>query len=115
MISARLGLDHDRGASAGRSAFPVIARYWSQRGGKARITSSGTSLLYWYIHSFLWGASRARPRRVLNQDLTHVQELDGSLDRLIEQLRSNRGDLRLTPKDFQAWSLARASIHCFTC
>ena len=103
MISSRLGLDHSA-VLGGSAAIPVIARYWSQRGGKALNHLERDRLLYWYIHSFLWGRYAGSTESVLNQDLTHIQELDGGLDRLIQQLRSNRGDLRLTPKDFQAWS-----------
>jgi hypothetical protein len=54
LISARLGLDHDR-VLGGRYAFPVMSRYLHMNGGKPKDHLERDKLLYWYVHSFLWG------------------------------------------------------------
>ncbi|MEM9805535.1 MAG: DUF1524 domain-containing protein, partial [Cyanobacteria bacterium P01_D01_bin.56] len=62
-------------------------------------------ILYWYIHTLLWGRYSGSVESVLRQDLAAIDGIDGSLDRLIEQLRQNRGDLHITPADFGGSSL----------
>ncbi len=104
MISGRLGLDHDR-VLGGRYAFPVMARYLVLRGGKLHSAQERDRLLYWYVHSFLWGRFAGSTETVLNQDLGVLEPVDGALDRLIEQLRLSRGSLDIRPEDFAGWSL----------
>lgn len=103
LIAARLGLDHDR-VLGSRYSFPLLTRYLDQRGGKLGDFSERDKLLYWYIHTFLWGRYAGSTESVLNQDLALVEDTDGALDRLIGQLRQNRGDLRISPNDFATWS-----------
>ncbi len=103
LISSRLGLDHDR-VLGGRYAFPVMSRYLHTNGGKPKDHRERDKLLYWYVHSLLWGRYTGSTESVINQDLDLIEEKDGALDRLIEQLRQNRGDLRLHPGDFAGWS-----------
>ncbi len=104
MVSGRLGIDHDR-VLGGRSAFPVMSRYVVQRGGKLKDTREQDRLLYWYIHSFLWGRFAGSTETVLSQDLRLIERHDGALDRLIDQIRRSRGDLHIRPEDFSGWSL----------
>jgi len=104
MISGRLGLDHDR-VLGGRYAFPVMARYLVLKGGKLQNARERDRLLYWYVHSFLWGRFAGSTESVLNQDLGVLEPVDGALDRLIEQLRLSRGSLTIRPEDFAGWSL----------
>ena len=87
-----------------RSSFPLMARYLLSRGGKLDDYREQDKLLFWYVHTFLWGRYAGSTETVLNQDLSLIQNTDGALDRLIEQLRRNRGDLRLKPQDFIGWS-----------
>ncbi len=103
LIGSRLGLDHDR-VFGGRYALPLITRYLEQHGRIIADPSERDKLLYWYVHSFLWGRYSGSTETVLNQDLATVEETEGGLDRLIAMLRSNRGDLRLQPADFIGWS-----------
>lgn len=103
MISSRLGLDHDR-VLGSRYSFPLLARYLEQRDGKLADQEERDRLLYWYVHSMLWGRYAGSTESVLNQDLARIEENEGALDRLIEQLRQNRGDLRLHADDFLGWS-----------
>lgn len=100
MISGRLGLDHDR-VLGGRYAFPVMTRYLVLKGGKLPNARQQDKLLYWYIHSFLWGRYTGSTESTLNQDLRVIDASDEALDRLIEQLRLWRGTLRIQPEDFR--------------
>lgn len=104
MVSGRLGLDHDA-VLGGRYAFPVLARYLTQRGGKLNDVREQNKLLYWYVQSFLWGRFAGSTESVLNQDLRAIEDPDGGLDHLIEQLRVWRGTLLVRPEDFGGWSL----------
>ncbi|MFT4039647.1 MAG: DUF262 domain-containing protein [Thermomicrobiales bacterium] len=102
-IAGRLGLDHgDVLGSPG--PFPVLARYLDQRGGALPEPAELDKLLYWYIHAFLWGRYAGSTESVLAQDLHLIDDQQGALDRLIAQLRANRGDLRVHPDDFRTWS-----------
>lgn len=104
MVASRLGLDHDR-VLGGPAAFPAMARYLVQHGGNLTDHKERDKLLYWYVHSFLWGRYAGSTESVLNQDLNLLDEHDGgSLERLIENLRRSRGDLRLHANDFHGWS-----------
>lgn len=103
LIGSRLGLDHDR-VLGSRYSFPLLARYLVQRGGHLSDYRERDQLLYWYIHTFLWGRYASSTESVLNQDLRLIEENDGALDHLIAQLRQSRGDLRVRPEDFGGWS-----------
>lgn len=103
LISSRLGLDHDR-VLGSRYSFPLLVRYLDQRGGHLSGHREQDKLLYWYVHTFLWGRYAGSTESVLNQDLGLIENPDGALDRLIAQLRQHRGDLRLRPEDFLGWS-----------
>lgn len=104
LISARLGLDHDR-VLGSRYSFPVLARYLVQHNGHFTDYKERDKLLYWYIHTFLWGRYAGSTESVLNQDLRAIQDPNNALDRLIEQLRRDRGDLQIRPDDFKGWSM----------
>ena len=103
LIGSRLGLDHNR-VLGGRYALPLMVRYLEQRGGAISDPAERDKLLYWYVHSFLWGRYAGSTESILNQDLGLIEDTKGGLDRLIERLRQNRGDLRLHPEDFLGWS-----------
>ena len=103
LVSSRLGMDHDD-VLGSRYSFPLLARYLVERGGSLSDHKERDKLLYWYVHTFLWGRYAGSTESVLNQDLALIEDLDGALERLIMQLRQNRGDLRLRPNDFLGWS-----------
>ena len=81
-----------------------MCRYIEKRGGGLSDPSERDRLLFWYIHTLLWGRYSGSTESVLNQDLEAIKEIDGGLDRLLEGIRRNRGDLRVTPNDFSGWS-----------
>ena len=99
IISSRLGLDHDRVLGSVYS-FPLMARYLDQRGGQFANAQERDKMLYWYVHTLLWGRYSGQTESTLRKDLDAIDGPDGSLERLIEQLRLNRGNLRITPGDF---------------
>lgn len=103
MIGSRLGLDHNR-VLGSRSSIPLLSRYLMQQGGKLASYQEQGKMLYWYVHTFLWGRYAGSTETILNQDLALIEQSDGALDRLIGQLRQNRGDLRLQANDFLGWS-----------
>ena len=102
LISGRLGLDQDR-VLGSHYSFPLMARYLVDRGGNLTDHRQRDRLLYWYIHTFLWGRYAGSTETVLDQDLAAIESRD---DRLVELLRRSRGDLRLTSNDFLGWSTA---------
>jgi len=103
MISSRLGLDHDR-VLGSRYSLPLLSRYLMQRGGKLADYKERDKILYWYVHTFLWGRYAGSTESYLNQDLAQIENIEGGLDRLINLLRQNRGDLKLHASDFRGWS-----------
>lgn len=102
-ISGRLGLDHDR-VLGSRASFPLLARYIAQKDGSLDDYKERDKLLYWYIHTFLWGRYAGSTESTLARDLNLIQDGNGALDRLISELRQHRGDLRLNSNDFSGWS-----------
>ncbi len=103
LISARLGLDHDR-VLGSRYSIPLLARYMAQCGGHLLNHNERDKFLYWYVHTFLWGRYAGSTETTLNRDLTLIEEIEGASDRLISELQQSRVDLRLQPSDFAGWS-----------
>jgi len=103
LISSRLGLDHNR-VLGGRGALPVLSKYLSEHGIARLDHKERDKLLYWYVHTSLWGRYAGSTESVLRQDLSLIQEKEGALERLIENLRKNRGDLTVHEQDVSGWS-----------
>lgn len=103
LIGSRLGLDHDR-VLGSRYSFPLMARYLDDRNFRLDDPRERDKLLYWYVHTFLWGRYAGSTETFLNQDLALIEQREGGLDRLIAELRRNRGDLQLHANDFLGWS-----------
>ena len=103
LISSRLGLDHNRVLGSPYS-FPLMVKYVEKRKGKLSDPRERDKLLFWYIHTLLWGRYSSSTETVLNQDLESIKCIEGGLDRLLAGLRRNRGDLRVIPNDFTGWS-----------
>ena len=103
LLSSRLGLDHDR-VLGSPYAFPLMVRYVEGRDGKLSASAERDRLLYWYIHAMLWGRYSGSTETVLNQDLAAIEDAHEGLDRLLEGVRRQRGDLRVSSNDFSGWS-----------
>ncbi len=103
LVASRLGLDHGT-VLGGPAAFPVMATFLYDREMKIADQAEADRLLYWYVHSFLWGRYAGSTETVLNQDLSLIAKREGAVERLIDQLRASRGDLTVRPNDFIGWS-----------
>ena len=103
MIGGRLGLDHDRVLFA-RFAIPVMARYLDQRKGPMNELERD-KLLFWFVQAGMWGRFSGSVESFIDQDLAALEGPEGSLDRLLEQLRLWHGGLRVEPAHFTGWSL----------
>ena len=101
-IASRLGLDHDQ-VLGSRYSIPLMVGYVHHRGSKNMDSKEWDRLLYWYVHTFLWGRYSGSTESTLTQDLNILAEGKG-IDGLINQLTQNRGTLVLTPSDFWGWS-----------
>ncbi len=103
LISGRLGLDHDQ-VFFGRFGVPVMVRYLDQRSGPLD-EKERDKLLFWFVQAGMWGRFSASTEGVIDQDLAALEGPDGSLDKLLEQLRLWHGGLRVEPGHFTSWSL----------
>lgn len=101
-IGSRLGLDHDRVLQS-KFAIPVIIEIIKLEGGKILDAGHWNKILYWYVHTFLWGRYSGSTESKLAQDLNVLEE-GGGVDGLIELMSRSRGDLRIRPEDFISWS-----------
>ncbi|SQI29905.1 Uncharacterized conserved protein [Rhodococcus coprophilus] len=96
--SGRLGLDHDR-VLMGRYAVPVVSRLLELNGGKFTDAAQRDKVLYWYVHSALWGRFSGSTESYLQQDYDAVR--DSGVDGLISTLERIRGGkLEVLPHDF---------------
>lgn len=104
LVASRLSLDHDR-VLGGRGAFPLISRLLSDRDFKLRDAKETDGLLYWYVQTFLWGRYAGSTETVLNRDLEAIRaNPNDPIQALLDVLEQWRGDLRVRPGDFDAWS-----------
>ncbi len=96
--SGRLGLDHDR-VLMGRYATPVITRLLHLNGGGFTDSAHRDKVLFWYVHSALWGRFSGSTETILQQDYDTAAR--GGVDALITALeRSRGGQLTISPDDF---------------
>ena len=97
-VSGRLGLDHDR-VLMGRYAIPVVSRLLELNGGKFTDAAHRDKVLYWYVHSALWGRFSGSTESYLQQDYDTVR--DSGVEGLIATLERVRGGrLEILPHDF---------------
>jgi len=104
LIASRLGLDHDR-VLGSRYAIPLMSRYLVQRGGKLPDQAERDRLLFWYVHTMLWGRYSGSTESKLNADLEAIEDATAdapgqALNRLTEILRQERANLKLNESDF---------------
>jgi len=99
-ISGRLGLDHDR-VLMGRYAIPVISRLLHLTpGGRFLDAAHRDRVLYWYVHSALWGRFAGSTESVLAKDYETLER--SGIDGLITSLERWRGgNLEIRPHDFE--------------
>lgn len=100
LMNSRLGIDSDQ-VLGSRYSFPLMARYIHLRGSEFNNSPEQNKLLYWYVNTFLWGRYAGSTESVLARDLNLTADPEGALDRLIADLRRDRGDLALKAADFE--------------
>lgn len=89
------------------AAYPLVpmARYLADRGFAFSDHRERDRLLYWYLHTAMWGRYAGSTETVLQQDLAAITSADADpIERLLANLRQQRGDLTVHPGDFHAWS-----------
>ncbi|MCC8357662.1 MAG: DUF262 domain-containing protein [Oscillospiraceae bacterium] len=101
-IGTRLGLDHAR-VLGGVFAIATMIGYLRYNNWKLSGSGEWVRLLYWYVHTFLWGRYAGSTESMLAQDLNTINRGEG-VDGLIRQLKQSRGDLTIRPEDFWGWS-----------
>ncbi|NUS53451.1 MAG: hypothetical protein HOV66_01105, partial [Streptomycetaceae bacterium] len=96
--AGRLGLDHGR-VLMGRYAAPVVARFLHVNGGAFAGAAERDRMLFWYVHSALWGRFAGSTETVLAQDyeILHQSGIDGLITAL-ERWRG--GNLVISGHDF---------------
>jgi Protein of unknown function DUF262 len=98
VVAGHLGLDHNR-VLMGRYAFPVICRILHLAGGHFADPAETDRVLYWYIHSALWGRYAGSTETVLNQD--YDTAIRSGVSGLISSLeRWHGGNLVIDGQDF---------------
>jgi len=99
-VSTRLGLDHDQ-VLMGRYAFPVISRLLHLTpGGRFLDPAHRDRVLFWYVHSALWGRFAGSTETQLAKDYETAQR--SGIDGLIASLERWRGGhLEIKPHDFE--------------
>ncbi|SEL36670.1 GmrSD restriction endonuclease domain-containing protein [Rhodococcus maanshanensis] len=98
-VSGRLGLDHDR-VLMGRYAAPVVSYLLSQHSGRFDDAAHRDKVLYWYVHTALWGRFSGSTETYLQQDYETVKR--AGIDGLIAALERTRGGkLEVLPDDFE--------------
>ena len=100
-VSGRLGLDHSR-VLMGRYAFPVVSRFLHRNGGSFADGAQRDRMLFWYVHSALWGRFAGSTETVLTQDYEALNR-DG-INGLINNLtRWRGGNLMIDGQDFEGF------------
>ncbi len=102
LLGTGLGIDHDR-VLAGKYAFTSLSRLVSNNGGTVNDLADQHKILYWYVHSFLWGRYSGSAETNLRRDLVALE--DGGVEGLIAELERWRGGLELKADDFDWWSV----------
>src|SRR6266508_6566513 len=101
VVCGRLGLDHDR-VLMGRYAFPVVSRFIHLSGGHFADAAERDLMLYWYVHTALWGRFTGSTESVLARD---YETLEGSgINGLITAVeRSRGGNLAIEGHNFEGF------------
>ena len=102
LISSRLGLD-DSYVIGSPNFLPAIVRFFDKSNVKPN-NETLNRILYWYIHSMLWGRYSAAVETVVRQDIIAIDENEDEVGAMIMRLRQTRGHLGIAPLDFAGWT-----------
>lgn len=98
LIASRLGLA-DKSVLRSPNSIPAIVRYLDRETSLPDYKILDR-LLYWYVHTVLWGRYSGSTETVMRQDLIAISENEDAVTALIERLNQTRGHLRVAPNDF---------------
>lgn len=100
VIGDRLGLDHQQ-VLTGHYAFPVLVRHIEELGGKITDKASLDAMLFWYIHSAIWGRYSGSTESVVSRDLDILLDNQpNGIQALIQELYLWRGSLKVRADHF---------------
>lgn len=100
IAATNFGLDHEQ-VLMGRYSFPVICRLLHLAGGDFADAAETSCVLYWYVHSALWGRYAGSTESLLNRDCETAGR--SGIDGLIDSLERWRGgNLIIDAHDFAA-------------
>ncbi len=102
LLGDRLGIDHSR-VLAGPYAFATLARLVSDSGGSIDDLHAQQRILFWYVHSFLWGRYSGSTETRIQRDLDAMER--AGIDGLIAEIAQWRGSLEVRPDDFDSSSI----------
>ncbi len=103
MIADRVGLDHDR-VLFGKFGIPVMVNLLTRR-KNGLDEKERDKLLFWFVQAGMWGRFSGSTESKIDQDLNVIEDLDGGIDRLLEQLRLWNGYLSVEKGHFSGWSM----------
>lgn len=107
IIGNRLGLDHQRVLFANGS-IPLIVAFLDKY--KGDLTSEQRDkLLYWYVHTGMWGRYSGSSESILNKDLLCLQaneSPDTALEQLINLSRVDGHIRKIVAKNFQGYKVS---------
>ena len=102
LLGGRLGVDHSR-VLAGPYALAALVRMVSEQGGSVTDHQTQQRMLFWYMHSFMWGRYSGSTETRLQRDL-HALE-SGGVEGLIREIEQWRGSLTVQTDDFDSSSI----------
>ncbi|MCY3926180.1 MAG: hypothetical protein OXG52_11875 [bacterium] len=97
LLGSWLGIDHER-VLAGSHGLATLARLVADSGGSINKIEVQQRMLYWYVHSFLWGRYSGSTETRLQRDLIALEE--AGVNGLIAEMELWRGGLEVRPDDF---------------
>ena len=98
LIASRLGLA-DKSVLRSPNSIPAIVRFFDRQSTLPNYKDLD-QLLFWYVHTILWGRYSGSTETVMRQDLIAISKNEDAVTALIERLSQNRGHLRVVPQDF---------------
>ena len=84
-------------------AIVTMVGYLRLKGNEKMTEAEWCQLLYWYVHSFLWGRYAGSTESTLAQDLNVLNNGLG-IEGMLSLIKQQRGDLTIRPSDFWGWS-----------
>ena len=101
IIAARLGLDHHPVLRSPNS-LPAMLAFLEKNGMPSHRQQGG--LLYWYVHTVLWGRYSSSVETNMRQDLLTVNENNDGIAALLQQMQGIRRDFRVYPDDLDDYT-----------